>query len=255
MITVFKKIWRFAGQEQDNIRTSIVIGFIHAVFHAVQIMAVYYVLRAVFTGTIKAGDPLLVFVILLISLAGMTYAAVTLYLTGQMILPDAIMAMVASLLIFDGLKGAGSSMAFLRIAENSIDSLDYFDGIPEISEGNEDTRMKNHLITFKNVSFSYDDKTILDHISCEIRENEMTAIVGPSGSGKTTFCNLIARFWDVNSGIISINDRDIREYTLSNLMEHILMVFQEVCLFEDTIENNIKFAAPNASRGRSHESR
>jgi len=71
--------------------------------------------------------------------------------------------------------------------------------------------------------------------------------VGPSGSGKTTLCNLIARFWDVEGGRVSIGGRDVRTYTLESLMEQVSMVFQRVYLFHDTIENNIKFGCPNAT--------
>ena len=165
-----------------------------------------------------------------------------------MILADAIMSMIAGFIIFEGIKAAGSSMAILRIAENSIDSLKYLEQIPEIKEGQETSPIRHPNIEFKDVSFAYDEKTILDHISCEMKKNTITAIVGPSGSGKTTFCNLIARFWDVNTGEILIGGKNIKEYTLPHLMSHIAMVFQSVYLFEDTIENNIKFGVPNATR-------
>ena len=75
----------------------------------------------------------------------------------------------------------------------------------------------------------------------------MTALVGPSGSGKTTLCNLIARFWDVDGGRVTIGGRDVREYTLESLMEQVSMVFQRVYLFADTVENNIKFGCPDAT--------
>ena len=75
----------------------------------------------------------------------------------------------------------------------------------------------------------------------------MTALVGPSGSGKTTFCNLVARFWDVDSGSVKIGGTDVRDYTLESLMDQISMVFQNVYLFADTMENNIKFGCPNAT--------
>ena len=107
--------------------------------------------------------------------------------------------------------------------------------------------MLNHNIEISHMSFSYDNKKVLDNITCLIKENEMTAIVGPSGSGKTTLCNMIARFWDVDEGQILIGDENIKNYTISNLMSNISMVFQNVYLFEDTIENNIKFGQPNAS--------
>jgi len=184
----------------------------------------------------------------------MVYYSLMLYLKGAMLLPDAIMSMIASFIIFEGLKGAGSLMAILRITENAIDSLNYLETMPEIhteetiqtavhTSGNAKTE-----IEFKNVSFSYDEKNILTNVSCKMYEREITAIVGPSGSGKTTLCNLIARFWDVQSGSITIGGVDIKDVSLETLMSKISMVFQNVYLFEDTIENNIKFGKPEASR-------
>ena len=108
--------------------------------------------------------------------------------------------------------------------------------------------IQNHNIDIKNIGFSYDNRRVLDNVTCIIKENEMTAIVGISGSGKTTLCNLIARFWDVNEGEIKIGGNNIKDYTVENLMDNISMVFQGVYLFEDTIENNIKFGNQNATR-------
>lgn len=187
-------------------------------------------------------------IVLGISIAAIIILSAKYYMEGNMILADAIMSMIAGFIIFEGIKAAGSSMAILRIAENSIDSLKYLEQIPEIKEGQEISPIRHPSIEFKDVSFAYDEKTILDHISCEMKKNTITAIVGPSGSGKTTFCNLIARFWDVNTGEILIGGKNIKEYTLPHLMNHIAMVFQSVYLFEDTIENNIKFGVPNATR-------
>lgn len=187
-------------------------------------------------------------IVLGISIAAIIILSAKYYMEGNMILADAIMSMIAGFIIFEGIKAAGSSMAILRIAENSIDSLKYLEQIPEIKEGQETSPIRHPNIEFKDVFFAYDEKTILDHISCEMKKNTITAIVGPSGSGKTTFCNLIARFWDVNTGEILIGGKNIKEYTLPHLMSHIAMVFQSVYLFEDTIENNIKFGVPNATR-------
>ena len=71
--------------------------------------------------------------------------------------------------------------------------------------------------------------------------------MGPSGSGKTTLCNLIARFWDVESGAVLVGGQNVKDYTLEGLMDQISMVFQKVYLFADTVENNIKFGCPNAT--------
>ena len=187
-------------------------------------------------------------IVLGISIAAIIILSAKYYIEGDMLLADAIMSMIAGFIIFEGIKAAGSSMAILRIAENSIDSLKYMEKIPEIKEGAETSPIRHPDIEFKDVSFAYDEKTILDHISCEMKKNTITAIVGPSVRGKTTFCNLIARFWDVNTGEILIGGKNIKEYTLPHLMSHIAMVFQSVYLFEDTIENNIKFGVPSATR-------
>lgn len=117
-----------------------------------------------------------------------------------------------------------------------------------MDEGGKDIVLKNHDISFENVDFSYGERKILDNVSFDIKEKTTTAIVGPSGSGKTTMCSLIARFWDVNGGKVTIGGNDVRDFTLDSLMKNISMVFQNVYLFSATVENNIKFGFPNATR-------
>lgn len=177
----------------------------------------------------------------------MTFVSIKLNLNGELPLAETILMIMASFIIFDGLVGAGSNMAILRACENSIDSVKFIDEMPDMEDGKIAKPIENHDIEFKNVRFSYDDREILKNVSANIKENSMTAIVGPSGSGKTTFCNLIARFWDVDSGEILIGGDNIKNYKIENLMDSISMVFQDVYLFEDTIENNIKFGKQNAS--------
>jgi len=143
---------------------------------------------------------------------------------------------------------SGSAMAMLRTIDNAMDSYDYVNQMQDMPEGHINDALQQHDIEFKNVSFAYGEKPILNNVSCYIPERSMTAIVGPSGSGKTTFCNLISRFWDVNSGEIRLGGKNIKDYSLEYLMNNISMVFQDVYLFADTIENNIKFGCPNASR-------
>lgn len=97
-------------------------------------------------------------------------------------------------------------------------------------------------------SFSYEQGTkILDDVSFTIPQGGMTAIVGPSGGGKTTITRLISRFWDIQGGSITIGGKDVREFTSDSLLKNMSMVFQNVYLFKDTIENNIKFGCPEAS--------
>ena len=88
---------------------------------------------------------------------------------------------------------------------------------------------------------------MLHHINLKIRPQTITAVIGPSGSGKATLCQLIARFWDVDSGVIRLGGADIRQIDDAELMKQISMVFQKVYLFEDTIENNIRMGKPDAT--------
>ena len=84
-------------------------------------------------------------------------------------------------------------------------------------------------------------------MTLDIKEKTTTAIVGPSGGGKTTITSLIARFWDVQEGTVTLGGRNVRDYSFDSLMENFSFVFQRVYLFEDTIANNIRFDRPDAS--------
>lgn len=178
---------------------------------------------------------------------GIMLLSVYFYLQGTMPLAYCLLLIVAAFMIFSELKSAGSGMATLRLTEVSIDRANELDHVPVMSEGSIDTAPASYGIEFQDVRFAYEKRTILDGVSFKIPDRTMTAIVGPSGSGKTTLCNLIARFWDVNSGCVSIGGKDVKAYTLSELMSNISMVFQNVYLFADTIENNIKFGKPDAT--------
>ena len=106
-------------------------------------------------------------------------------------------------------------------------------------------------VTFKEVNFSYDDEKdnqpVLQHISLTLKPGQRAALVGPSGGGKSTLMNLIPRFFDVNSGVITVDAQDIRNVTLDSLRHAVALVSQEVVLFDDTIAANIAFGRPGAS--------
>ena len=124
---------------------------------------------------------------------------------------------------------------------------------PSVNDPEDPVLMENQkkgTVEFDHVSFAYEKKPILRDISVTLPDRSTTAIVGPSDSGKTTLCNLVARFWDADSGSVRIGGHDVRDYTLESLMDQISMVFQNVYLFADTIENNIKFGCPNATHAQ-----
>lgn len=108
--------------------------------------------------------------------------------------------------------------------------------------------LERYDVAFQKVCFSYDNgEEVLHHISFTAPEGSVTALIGPSGSGKSTVANLIARFWDVSSGVITIGGRDIRELEPDRLLQSISAVFQENTLLSDTILNNIRVGKPDAT--------
>ena len=188
--------------------------------------------------------------VLQIASVAMMAAAVTLWIGGSLTLPDALMAVVVSFLVFSQVKLFGMGVSMLRLAGAAIDRTVETEQMPRLDEKGKAVSPQRHDIVFDHVNFSYEAKPILRDVSVTLPDKTTTAIVGPSGSGKTTFCNLVARFWDVDSGSVQIGGTDVRDYTLASLMDQISMVFQNVYLFADTIENNIKFGCPEATHAQ-----
>ncbi len=113
-------------------------------------------------------------------------------------------------------------------------------------EGKE-KEVENCDIELSHVTFAYNQENVIKDISCKIPQGSVTAIVGPSGSGKSTISKLIARFWDVQKGEITIGRRDIKTIEPESLMSYMSFVFQDVTLFNDTVMNNIRIGNPNAT--------
>ncbi|EPE2667996.1 lipid A ABC transporter ATP-binding protein/permease MsbA [Vibrio parahaemolyticus] len=115
---------------------------------------------------------------------------------------------------------------------------------PEKNEGKYTVERAKGEVSVKDVSFTYEgsEKPALDHVSFDIPRGKTVALVGRSGSGKSTIANLFNRFYDVDSGSITLDGRDIRDYELKNLREQFALVSQNVHLFNDTIANNIAYA-------------
>ncbi len=174
-------------------------------------------------------------------------AAVMLRISGAMSLANALMVLVMSFLVFNQIKAFGMGVSMLRLAAAAIDRTAATEEMPRMDENGKALSPESHEIVFDHVGFSYEQKPILHDISVTLPDKTTTAVIGPSDSGKTTFCNLIARFWDTDSGSVKIGGYDVRDYTLASLMDQISVVFQNVYLFADTIENNIKFGRPNAT--------
>ena len=179
--------------------------------------------------------------------AAMAVCALVFYSGGTMTLSRCLLMLIVSFMIYSELESAGNMSDNLQMLGASMDKANSVDETPTMDIEGQELEAADGSIDFEDVSFSYGDRKILDHISLSIPSGNTAAVVGPSGGGKTTLCNLIARFWDVQEGRICVGGRDVREYKLDSLMKNISMVFQNVYLFNDTVENNIKFGKQDAT--------
>ncbi|MBE5911217.1 ABC transporter ATP-binding protein [Pseudobutyrivibrio sp.] len=196
-----------------------------------------------------AAIPLVGVQMLICKLAGVVIAgaSIAFYLNGTMKLTYCITMMLCAFIIFESLDLAGTYTALLKIIGRGVDMVNEIMAVKQMDINGEEIHPSNRDIHLDHVSFAYEDRTIIDDVTLDIKEKTTTAIVGPSGGGKTTLTSLIARFWDVKSGKVTLGGRDVRDYSFDSLMENFSFVFQKVYLFEDTIANNIRFGRPEAS--------
>ena len=173
--------------------------------------------------------------------------ALALYSGGSLPLTRCLLMLVASFMLYAELESAGNMADNLQMLGASMDKANSIDDTPVMDIDGAELQPEDASVRFEDVSFAYGERTILEHVSLTVPAGSTTAVVGPSGGGKTTLCNLIARFWDVQGGRITVGGHDVREYKLDSLMKNISMVFQSVYLFNDTVENNIKFGRPDAT--------
>ena len=179
---------------------------------------------------------------------GVVIAAVSVAfcLNGSMELLNTVVMIIAAFILFGALDSAGSYSALLRNVDLNVSKAQSVLDIPTMDIDGQDITPTSYDIDVENVEFSYDKRKIIDGISVHIPQKTATAIVGPSGGGKTTLCHLIARFWDVDKGCVSLGGVDVKEYSMDSLMRNFSFVFQSVYLFQDTIANNIRFGQPDA---------
>ena len=173
------------------------------------------------------------------------------YLGGSMTLADCSTMLVCSFMLFNALEAGGNYSALLRTIDIGVTKASKILDLPTMDIEGKAITPPVHDIEARRIDFAYDTgsvapRKIIDGISLKIPEHTTTAIVGPSGGGKTTFCHLLARFWDVDSGRVTLGGNDVRDYSMDSLMQNFSFVFQNVYLFHDTIANNIRFGEPDA---------
>lgn len=151
-----------------------------------------------------------------------------------------------------GITETAASLEERRSALDSIDDVLTAQPLPEPTEST--AQPTPGTIDFEDVTFGYgSDKTVLNGVTFHVPNRSMVALVGPSGCGKTTVARLVSRFYDVDSGAVKVGGLDVREQTTVTLMKSLSMVFQDVYLFDDTLEANIRIGNPDASEEEVHE--
>lgn len=188
--------------------------------------------------------------------------AVGLYLGGIADMSLALVMLVASFALVLPLESLGNDLTLLRVSVASLDLIEPVRNAPILQADLEAPRNDAQrggcqalgatapalpVIEFRNVSFSYEDRATLRDVEACFPAGSTTALIGPSGAGKTTLCNLMMRFWDVDSGSVHVLGRDVRAWEPDELLANFAVVFQNVYLFSDTVAANIRFGCPEAS--------
>jgi len=173
-------------------------------------------------------------------------ASVLLHIGGTMDLLTTIIMIISSYLIYAQLDNAGKYSALLRTVDVSVRQAQEILATPQMDISGKDLQPAHFDLSAEKIGFAYEKRKIIDGVTLHIPEHTTTAIVGPSGGGKTTLTSLLSRFWDVDEGKVTLDGRDVREYSMDALMRNYSFVFQRVYLFADTIANNIRFGQPDA---------
>ena len=195
----------------------------------------------------------LLYVLYAVGAVAILVAAIALQSAGLMPAPFAVGLMLFVFDVFAPIKALNGDTTRLTVMSSCLDRIEDIMGRAELPD--EGAR---HLpaepatgtpeIEFRNVSFSYGEDEVLHGVSFAQMPGTMYALVGRSGSGKSTMANLLARFWDTSGGSVLVRGLDVRDVPLSELMDSISMVFQQVYLFQDTVYNNILMGRPDATR-------
>lgn len=174
-------------------------------------------------------------------------SSAALYINGTMSAVYAIGMTISAFMLYSSLECAGNYSSLLHVVSVCVDKANAILGLDTMDIDGKEIKPQNCNIKLDHISFSYDKRKIIDDVSLSIPEKTTTAIVGPSGGGKSTLCNLIARFWDVDEGKVTLGGVNVKDYSMNSLMNNFSFVFQTVYLFADTIENNIKFGRQDAT--------
>ncbi|AKK12150.1 ABC transporter ATP-binding protein [Corynebacterium uterequi] len=182
------------------------------------------------------------------TVVALVLAAVSFAAAGVISVGSALGLIIAALRAMDVLSLIGSSAIAIESAKEDLDAVADVLTLDPLAEPEAPAQLSAPgSLRLDRVSFAYDDAPVLQDVSIDAHPGEMVALVGPSGCGKTTTAMLMSRFYDVDSGVVSVGGVDVRQHTTRQLMEQLSLVFQDVYLFDDTLEANIAVGNPAAS--------
>ena len=171
-----------------------------------------------------------------------------LYMNSSIEVGNLIMCVLLSYACYKPLIKAMSHMDTMANVRVVIDEIKNVMELPELERGNREENIRSYDINFENVCFAYNDKKkVFDNLSFSAKENKLTAIVGYSGGGKSTIAKLIAGYWNINKGKITIGNVNLKDVSLEKNMELVTYVSQENYLFRKSIIDNMRMANQNAS--------
>ena len=170
------------------------------------------------------------------------------YLHGTLTIETFITVIILSLGMSAPIVAAFNFVDTLAQVKTTVEQVDEILKAEEQEHSDTPVTFADHNIAVQDVSFGYhDDEEILHHISLNIPQNSMTALVGPSGSGKSTLAKLITGFWDVKSGSITMGGHDLKDIPLTQLYDQVAFVSQDNYLFDDTVRENIRMGRRDAT--------
>lgn len=176
----------------------------------------------------------------------MVFFSCLFFAQGTMDALTAIVMVISAFIVYASLESAGNYSALLRTVDMSVDRAQEILAIPQMDLSGDVRTPVSRNLSAEDITFKYEEKQVIDGVSLTIPEKSTIALVGPSGGGKTTLVNLLARFWDVDSGAVRLDGVDVKDYDMDSLMANFSFVFQNVYLFKDTVANNIRFGHPEA---------
>ena len=187
------------------------------------------------------------YVVLKLGLPSVALVGVYLLANGEINIFTFLAFLIITSRIYNPITEALNNFASLLYLGVRIERMKEMFGMPH-QEGITEFVPKHYDIQFKDVSFAYtDESNVLEKVSFVAKQGEVTALIGPSGGGKSTVAKLAARFWDINSGTVTLGGRDISSVDPETLLNYYSIVFQDVTLFNASIMENIRLGRKNAT--------